>query len=469
MPSLELTQLANRFGSDKGDTVLCAHTYTRVYESLLAAARDQPLRLLEIGLIHGHTQETMQGRLNEVGCPSLKMWAQYLPKADIYGLDIMDFRPLSEPRITVFQGDQSNPEDLAHMASKVGSTFDIIIDDGSHASHHQQIALANLFEHLSPGGLYCIEDLHYQPDDLEIDGITETREFLRNLRFGGTGARIAMEQHDLARLLGQIASVHFFDSQSSRWSLAQREDALAIIVKRGVHPLLGDVVHSLPKDGAQGSISARNVTRDDPQPPASFIGHAAIHGQQVYLGSFVSSPDPRYWVARSGGTQFSITPIGQPAIYQAGDFIDFRLGGNALMYQRQGWDFSSVGGAWTVSSTARLALKLSNANAYGAVDHIEIVAQGLVAASHLATRAELVINNISLGVHAFGYQQTLKLPITLPENALSDGILELEFRILDPVSPHALGLSEDKRNLGVLLIQLRIFAQNSDAAQPGAS
>ncbi len=460
MPPLELTQLANRFGSDKGDTVLCAHTYTRVYESLLAPARDKPLRLLEIGLMHGHTQETMQGRLDEVGCPSLKMWAEYLPKAEIFGFDIVDFRPLSEPRMTVFQGDQSKPDDLARMASEAGGPFDIIIDDGSHASHHQQIALASLFEHLAPGGLYCIEDLHYQPSDLELEDITRTREFLRDLRFGGTGARIAMEQRDLARLLGQIASVHFFDSQSARWSLAQREDALAIIVKRGVHPLLGDVVNGLPQGGAQAPVGTQSGASAYAQLPASFVGHAAIHGQRVYCGSAVSSPDPRYWVAQGGGTQTAITPAGQPASYQAGELIDFRLGGNALLYQRQGWDFSSAGGTWTVAPTARLALKLAGAAADGQVDHIEIVAQGMVGPSHPATRAELVINGISLGVHAFGHEQTLKLPFSLPENALSNGVVEMEFRVLDPVSPHALGLSEDKRDLGVLLIRLRIACEN---------
>ena len=460
MPPLELTQLANRFGSDKGDTVLCAHTYTRVYESLLAPARERPLRLLEIGLMHGDTQETMQGRLDEVGCPSLKMWAEYLPKAEIFGLDIVDFRPLSEPRMTVFQGDQSNPDDLARMASEAGGPFDIIIDDGSHASHHQQIALACLFEHLAPGGLYCIEDLHYQPSDLELEEITRTREFLRDLRFGGTGARIAMEQHDLARLLSQIASVHFFDSQSARWSLAQREDALAIIVKRGVHPLLGDVVNDLPQGGARPPARAQNGANAYAQLPASFVGHAAIHGQRVYCGSDVSSPDPRYWAAIGIGSQSAIAAVGLPASYQLGDTIDFRLGGNALAYQRQGWDFSSAGGTWTVAPTARLALKLMGAATGESLYRFEMVAQAIMVPSHPAAHAELAINGFSLGIYAFGPEQTLKVPFSLPARDESERILELEFRVLDPVSPYSLGLSEDRRDLGVLLIQLRIVSED---------
>lgn len=461
MPSDELTQLANRFGSDKGNTILCAHTYTRVYEALLAPVREQPIRLLEIGLMHGHTQGTMQGRLHEVGCPSLKMWAEYLPRAEIFGFDIVDFRSLSDPRMAVFQGDQSKPEDLTRLAEQAGGPFDIIIDDGSHASHHQQIALATLFAHLAPGGLYCIEDLHYQPSDMELEGITKTRAFLRELRFGGTGARIAMEQASLATLLSQTASIHFFDSQSARWSLAQREDALAIIVKRGIHPLLGDVVNSLPQGATTpAQADAPPATGNYSQLPASFVGHAAIHGQRVYCGSAVSSPDPRYWVAPGSGMQAAITPTGQLASYQAGETINFRQGGNALLYQRQGWDFSSPGGTWTVAPTARLALKLAGHAAAEQKFSIEIVAQGMVGPSHPVTRAELVINGMSLGVHAFGYEQTLQLPFHPPANTLSDGVLDMEFRVLDPLSPHALGLSEDKRDLGVLLIRLRITPEN---------
>ncbi len=39
---------------------------------------------------------------------------------------------------------------------------DIIIDDASHASHHQQNAFVTLFPKLRSGGLYIIEDLRWQ-------------------------------------------------------------------------------------------------------------------------------------------------------------------------------------------------------------------------------------------------------------------------------------------------------------------
>jgi GT2 family glycosyltransferase len=135
--------------------------------------------------------------------------------------------------------------------------------------------------------------------------------------------------------------------------------------------------------------------------------------------------------------------------------IDFRLGGNASLYKRQGWDYSSTGGTWTIGHIARLVLKIGGPNA-AANFRIEIVAQGIIGPAHPVTQAEIVINGLSLGTHAFGYEQMLHLAFHPPANTLTDGVLEIVFRILDPVSPQSLGLSEDLRSLGLLLSRLHI-------------
>ena len=58
-------------------------------------------------------------------------------------------------------------EDLNNFINISGGKFDVIIDDASHASHHQQISLGALFPHLNSGGYYIIEDLDWQPNELE--------------------------------------------------------------------------------------------------------------------------------------------------------------------------------------------------------------------------------------------------------------------------------------------------------------
>jgi len=232
--SQTLTSIANRVGSDKGTTNYCAHGYTRVYESLLAPVRQSPLRLAEIGLVH---PRTMHAAPVATGCPSLEMWAEYLPNARIFGFDILDFTALSTERMHIVCGDQGSRDDLVRFGKEYGP-FDILIDDGSHASHHQQISLATLFPFVTPGGLYIIEDLHFQPAEVELNGITPTRELLRSLRHGLTGAKTPLIQAEFSRLSADIRQICFFDSLSPLWPLSQLEDAIAVLTRHGRHPHL---------------------------------------------------------------------------------------------------------------------------------------------------------------------------------------------------------------------------------------
>jgi hypothetical protein len=237
-PNDELTRLANQYNSDKGTTFSCAHGYTRIYQSLLEPARTSALRLAEIGLLHGRTQAEGPDAIARHGCPSLRMWADYLPQAEIHGLDIVDFTSFASDRIKISRGDQSNRTDLNRFAQSASGKFDIIIDDGSHASHHQQITLGALFPHLAYGGYYVVEDLHFQPAELEIPGVAKMRDFLVSLSTRRTGLKIALEQNEFHYLLNNIQSIQFFDSISPRWPLATTADALAVIRKRGRHHVL---------------------------------------------------------------------------------------------------------------------------------------------------------------------------------------------------------------------------------------
>jgi hypothetical protein len=158
-----LTELANRFGSDKGTAGpgpgFPGHHYTSVYETYLGGYRDRAFSLVEIGLgVKGDRWEAklVQGRNS--GGASVKMWRGYFPRAQIYGLDVNECAYLDDERTRTFVADQGNIEDLARFVEAVPS-FDVVIDDGSHRPDHQQISLDFLFPHLSPGGLYFIEDL----------------------------------------------------------------------------------------------------------------------------------------------------------------------------------------------------------------------------------------------------------------------------------------------------------------------
>ena len=110
----------------------------------------------------------------ETGC-SHRMWLEYFPNATIYGMDVFDetnrsgyvkeFNRLQEgnpylDRSIMFEGDQSNVDDLQRFLSEYGGDFDIIIDDGGHSMEQMQTSLNYLWNSVKSGGLYVIEDLH---------------------------------------------------------------------------------------------------------------------------------------------------------------------------------------------------------------------------------------------------------------------------------------------------------------------
>jgi len=119
------------------------HGYHRIYPWFLEHFRSKnDLAILEIGAY-------------EMG--SVYLWLDYFPGVN---LTIADIEKKDFPGIECVQLDQSKKEDLLNFANGKKESFDIIVDDGSHVIHHQQISLATLFPYLRPNGQYWIEDLH---------------------------------------------------------------------------------------------------------------------------------------------------------------------------------------------------------------------------------------------------------------------------------------------------------------------
>jgi hypothetical protein len=122
--------------------------YLREWDRLFSSYRDQPVRLLEIGVQNGG---------------SLEIWASYFSKAiKIIGCDI-DQKcarlKFNDPRVSVIIGD-INSEKCRKSIIQQSSSFDIIIDDGSHKSSDVIRTFARYFPQLSDDGIYVIEDLH---------------------------------------------------------------------------------------------------------------------------------------------------------------------------------------------------------------------------------------------------------------------------------------------------------------------
>jgi len=222
-----LAALADRYGSDKGHGVGLRHGYVRVYGGLLSGWRDRPLKLLEIGLSRARDGTT---------CPSLQMWADWAPAADILGVDIDDYSSFGHERCRTRIVDQTDRDALNALAREEGP-FDLIVDDGAHLSDAQQLSFFALFPALRPGGLYFIEDLHWQPASEPRDAI-KTRNLFRQWRDGHRPATIAWlaRRHGfprarIAACLAEIAGLQFFDSLAAGRSPSQMADALLAIEK----------------------------------------------------------------------------------------------------------------------------------------------------------------------------------------------------------------------------------------------
>ena len=225
-----LNRLANKYKSDKGDLYFNAHGYADVYEHYLAELRTAPIRLLEIGLLRHDVQARNPGGPYD-DAPSLCMWREYFERASLIGFDIADFSRAPDLRdCQILRGDMSKPEDLMQAVAAAGGALDVIIDDASHASHHQQIALRTLFTHLKRGGLYFVEDLHYQPSALERSKAVKTRDMLEEWSRGRSVPSEFISTDEQERILDQLEFVRFYDSQE-RFFGALKPRALAVLRK----------------------------------------------------------------------------------------------------------------------------------------------------------------------------------------------------------------------------------------------
>ncbi len=87
------------------------------------------------------------------------MWRDYFQKATIVGIDVSnDSKQSEDDRIKIEIGDQGNTDFLKQIGDKYTS-FDIILDDGSHDEHHQILGFQVLGKYLKRGGIYVIEDM----------------------------------------------------------------------------------------------------------------------------------------------------------------------------------------------------------------------------------------------------------------------------------------------------------------------
>jgi cephalosporin hydroxylase len=190
------------------------HHYFDIYTKHFEAYRNRPIKMLEIGVFRGG---------------SLRMWKEYFhPDSTIVGIDIdksCKDHEIADRNVFVRIGSQADPEFLAQVNEEFGP-FDIILDDGSHKTHHQNISFGALFRPaLKDGGCYMVEDVHtnywlkhVDSEDTFIDLSKQMVDMLHEPYFDRKetnfrhGHPDAVQQLDLSYLSANLNCVAFYDS-----------------------------------------------------------------------------------------------------------------------------------------------------------------------------------------------------------------------------------------------------------------
>jgi len=137
-----LTEIARNHKTDKGEE---GHVYTEVYDDYLLPIRLKEMNFLEIGVFDGE---------------SMRMWKEYLPNANIIGLDINpECKKHEGEKNKVYIGSQVDEMVLWKIFNE-NKPISVVIDDGSHRWDHVIRTFDMVFPLLAPGGLYFVEDLH---------------------------------------------------------------------------------------------------------------------------------------------------------------------------------------------------------------------------------------------------------------------------------------------------------------------
>lgn len=159
----ELDDLFLKYNSDKSSAF---HNYSDPYYRFWKDLRNEPICLVELGVLDG---------------ASIRAWYDFFPRARIVGVDINEVcRSLENERLFIEVGSQTDMSFLRYLYRK-HKTFNIIIDDASHIWSDQKTSFAHLFENLSPGGWYVIEDLStsYLKGSVWDSGEPNTVDFLK--------------------------------------------------------------------------------------------------------------------------------------------------------------------------------------------------------------------------------------------------------------------------------------------------
>lgn len=144
--TMRLEELVDNSRTDKNTT----HSYLPLYQNLLISKKNTATNVLEIGIQYGG---------------SIKMWSDFFPNANVYGLDIMDIKNVwkdikNKDNIILYTStDAYNKIFFTDNLLNKDIKFDFMLDDGPH-SLESMIKFIKLYSQImTDDGILVIEDV----------------------------------------------------------------------------------------------------------------------------------------------------------------------------------------------------------------------------------------------------------------------------------------------------------------------
>lgn len=135
--------------------------------------------------------------------------------------------------------------------------------------------------------------------------------------------------------------------------------------------------------------------------------------------------------------------------YRWGSVINFAKGGNASIYQGEGWSGAEPDFTWTDSHKAVLRIPVTEAESdviLSAFFHAFLV-PGKVEQQ----RVRILVNDREVGEWVITEGGVRGHKVIIPRNLIDETLMEIVFELPDAASPAEVGISEDRRTLSIAM------------------
>lgn len=151
-----LCEIAFKYGTDKCPQVNGAY-YTPFYYELFKDKQPTFRKILELGV--GSRVAMQRVPKNYQRGASLRMWRDFFPNAQVYGVDLSPTAIFQDERIQTFLLNTKEASDMKQLIDIIGSDIDLVIDDSTHREKSQLRAIRALMPFLNNDVIYIIEDV----------------------------------------------------------------------------------------------------------------------------------------------------------------------------------------------------------------------------------------------------------------------------------------------------------------------